>query len=576
MSLLVEPKLVERGDKVHVEVEDGDGQSVFIGGTITKDICSEGEVSVKLDGYNASECLREERLVCAEGPYGEPASHLGIFPLAFTPPLKNDPKLLEKAREILKSKETFRNYGSFFLQIEGEAKSLLSEWKEELKEFKKAGTVENLIKKLYEDKGQLKKYVKGEPRMARIFKGEGGNCASQTLLTVAAIRDSGIPLPEGYVLGVQMFSNHIQPVLYNRKKGKLWILVSNEKTEKIVAPVYHPKLLIHAYLKKQGEHSPEKDLLIAKRNVSVPDIVNTDKSTYDSFLSFPEVDVVYGDGSTIPETATLTSPYSGDADDEGGDTIQSLNRSRGADKYDDEVLDLIKEYTDDIKKNPKDADAYIQRARWRCDLGQDAKGMQDLSSAIEILEKHYDLNKPENKDLLAHVYSDHGTLNKIMEYTEKIKKNPKDAKAYVQRANSERTHRGLSIRELQDLSSAIENLEKYYDLSKPENKEFLAYAYARRAIAKTNITVDYGGGEKAVLADIEKANNLAPGNKSIGALIGTAYYDIAISHHTDENYNAAKKYARMALKFNPSDNWSSDGWYDDFRVWISIDELMNN
>ena len=200
-----------------------------------------------------------------------------------------------------------------------------------------------------------------------------------------------------------------------------------------------------------------------------------------------------------------------------------------------------------------------------------------IAAAIEILEKHYDLNKPENKEFLARVYSAHGALNKIMEYTEKIKENPKDAKAYVQRANSERTHRGLIIRELQDLSSAIENLEKYYDLNKPENKEFLAYAYARRAITKTNIIVDSGGGEKAVLADIEKANNLAPGNKSIGALIGTAYYDIAISHYEDENYNAAKKYARMALKFNPSDNWSSDGWYDDFRVgWISIDELINN
>lgn len=119
-----------------------------------------------------------------------------------------------------------------------------------------------------------KYYVCDEARFASILSGQGGNCEARTQLMAALMQASQHILPPHLRFGVQIFSDHMEPVIYNETNKTLWMLVNKKDgsnfTKDIVAPVFDPAILLHGYLKGHGAASPvtEKEMLIiaAKSN----------------------------------------------------------------------------------------------------------------------------------------------------------------------------------------------------------------------------------------------------------------------------------------------------------------------
>jgi hypothetical protein len=102
-------------------------------------------------------------------------------------------------------------------------------------------------------------------RLTDGLDGQGGNCDTQTQAIVSAILDGKIKIPKPYVLGIQVYRRHAQPVLLNEETHEVLNLVTGLAPKKM-GIIYHPNLLLHAYLKGQGIVPPvsEEELIIWK------------------------------------------------------------------------------------------------------------------------------------------------------------------------------------------------------------------------------------------------------------------------------------------------------------------------
>lgn len=81
--------------------------------------------------------------------------------------------------------------------------------------------------------------------MTEALQGEGTNCVGRTKLMVEAIQQSSISLPEHLALGVQEYSNHLEPVLFNRKTNTAVGLIDGNQRQKIDNPIYNPDFLLY-------------------------------------------------------------------------------------------------------------------------------------------------------------------------------------------------------------------------------------------------------------------------------------------------------------------------------------------
>ncbi len=76
-------------------------------------------------------------------------------------------------------------------------------------------------------------------------------CADETALSVllvAALRDAGVDVPAGSVLGVQVFGPRFEAVLYSRERNRVFSLTRGGEMEGVVAPIYHPATFYYTYL----------------------------------------------------------------------------------------------------------------------------------------------------------------------------------------------------------------------------------------------------------------------------------------------------------------------------------------
>lgn len=110
--------------------------------------------------------------------------------------------------------------------------------------------------------------TKGDETLGRLtdaLNGFGANCDTQGQAILAAFLDGKIFIPSPYVLGIQVYRGHSQPVLFDPGAETAINLVTGKPPERMGA-IYHPYLLLHAYLKGQGIVPPvsEEDLLIWK------------------------------------------------------------------------------------------------------------------------------------------------------------------------------------------------------------------------------------------------------------------------------------------------------------------------
>lgn len=180
---------------------------------------------------------------------------------------------------------------------------------------------------------QVKNYRRGSARLTDYLspkeKEKGGNCEDFTKLPIAALTELGIRLPPSHTLAIQVFDDHLQPVIYDKKTGGVWNLIENRwaSIATIKTPLYDPHLIYHAYLRSEGIMPPiaEERLLLAKPNGAdktiwdqmpvvgiIPRLVrrfnNGGFHSTNSNLLFPKPGAVFADGP-VPERTQIPNPY---------------------------------------------------------------------------------------------------------------------------------------------------------------------------------------------------------------------------------------------------------------------------
>lgn len=275
--------------------------------------------------------------LCAASSVG---MHAGLLSRAKAPLHKTDAALVDEANRVMALRATgTMDLGTFFLRAErGDGNPLLARWAERKQELARIGAdgrmplrdrVEWIVADLFRHDA-LGEYVRDSSTMARFFEppDRGGNCEAETKLVVSALVASGIDLSGELVLGVQVFDDHVQPVLVDKKDKSVWSLVDGQKQKDVTAPVFDPAILLHAYvtgLDRTPSVSPEELVLLAprggKKGRASPGYVT------DTKLAFPPAGVRHLAGEAPPR-ATLPLPNH-PRDEKGEDDVYRTNALDG-------------------------------------------------------------------------------------------------------------------------------------------------------------------------------------------------------------------------------------------------------
>lgn len=121
---------------------------------------------------------------------------------------------------------------------------------------------------------KLVSYCRSEARITSLLTSGCGNCDARARYTATILQDAHIALPEGMDWGIQNFSDHVQPVLYNKKTGAVYDLIGGDEKQTVVAPIYrfesyfaqfldsrHEKVDYSKYLIKDVDFSCSKNRL---------------------------------------------------------------------------------------------------------------------------------------------------------------------------------------------------------------------------------------------------------------------------------------------------------------------------
>lgn len=204
-----------------------------------------------------------------------------LFHLPFLQPVSRELShkehmLADVARQVLLHGDQSLDYGKFFLEGEDAAEDVEQRWKmvatslhEQIRplsgRFASDG-IPRLLFLLFRD-AHLGRYHREEARMSGYFQQDaGGNCEAQTKLIVSSFRASSFSLPAGKELGIEVFQDHVQAVVVDRKQRTVWNLLTGEEDLKPRSDVYRPVVLLSAYLRGLGLNPPipERDLLLLR------------------------------------------------------------------------------------------------------------------------------------------------------------------------------------------------------------------------------------------------------------------------------------------------------------------------
>jgi hypothetical protein len=161
-------------------------------------------------------------------------------------------------------------------------------------------------------------YVRDSSTLARFLDDAdpGGNCEAQTKLVLGALTAAGVQLGPGESIGVQVFDDHVQAVVYDARSSRVWVPFTGEMQESPTAPIYRPEILFHAAIAGAGNEPPvpaESFLIAAPRRRGRP---TASGLSTDSTLRFPPAGVRHQQGP-VPERATLSAPSAARNDGDG-------------------------------------------------------------------------------------------------------------------------------------------------------------------------------------------------------------------------------------------------------------------
>ncbi len=286
----------------------------------------------------------------AHGVLGWGAYEMGDYDSLENQTERRKEKLVDQAREALEKRRSDPNYHpdltDFLIATETLGKNARTDSENELQikqlREKFSGYRENLsaynntVEQTYFLASQLYydsffHYAAAYPNLKNFLDHKKGNCVAQTKMFLAAFSQSGISLPKDYGIGVQVFKNHVQPVLYLQdSSGKvLWVqnLINGKKKNEVIAPIYPPAIVLAGFLKKAGEATPMEfeDLLIARPlgQKEEPGF-NGDETEYiePQPIAWPNSEVLF-DGEA-PEDGILSPPiFEGDELDEENSQVSN-------------------------------------------------------------------------------------------------------------------------------------------------------------------------------------------------------------------------------------------------------------
>lgn len=232
--------------------------------------------------------------------------------------------LVEEAAAGLRDREAPFDYGGFFLRTEAvdrrtSASALLWRWHHQVEAMRRDEilpgqkhhevNVLRVLSRLFRE-SNLESYRRDEARMSAFFDDEdpGGNCEAQTKLLVAAVTASGLTLPDGMRLGVQVFGDHVQAVVLDVRRRRVWNLLTGARLDHVDAPIFEPAILLSAYLRGRGLEPAvgDAELLLAAPPSARRAARGTGFRTTSS-MRFPASAARFSDGPT-PERASVPFP----------------------------------------------------------------------------------------------------------------------------------------------------------------------------------------------------------------------------------------------------------------------------
>lgn len=175
--------------------------------------------------------------------------------------------------------------------------------------------------------GPLTKYKRDYPNLYATLMGWGGNCVAQTMLIAGLLSPYRNRLPKGKQLGIAIFPQHVEPVLYDGQY--VTYLVSGKEKEYRGELLYKPEVLLYWVLKnyRATDHFTNLDFLLLPLKTSeksgsngsnfsaVKGLLNqlfTIKDTREGILEMAGVGDIVPPGYSTGNNPTKGIPYAAD------------------------------------------------------------------------------------------------------------------------------------------------------------------------------------------------------------------------------------------------------------------------
>jgi|GEM_PF-4498809 len=183
-------------------------------------------------------------------------------------PLRLGKEIELALNEANKTKQPIKNLDDLLLRVEGATSGQVTD--ETLIELQKrfqtiteainnkpmsdkdhvTDKIQNVIDEAF--RYAIESYILKNPQLNELLSGHGGNCVTRTLLIMSIFEKYQIlPKDSEWTIGVEVFINHVEPVLYNKKTGGALHLVKGIYEAQPEEKVYSPGIILRGFATKQ-------------------------------------------------------------------------------------------------------------------------------------------------------------------------------------------------------------------------------------------------------------------------------------------------------------------------------------
>ncbi len=86
----------------------------------------------------------------------------------------------------------------------------------------------------------------------------GGNCQSRAIFYISILNDASLDWGDDYQPGIEVFDDHVEPVLFSIQHQEVYELISGQLLQKPRADILHPEVITWAFLNSMGRATDEE------------------------------------------------------------------------------------------------------------------------------------------------------------------------------------------------------------------------------------------------------------------------------------------------------------------------------